>query len=240
MYYLLVENKEDGEKVKGILESAGYSDLKVIVGVVGEVKRVESGDAVELESQEESTGASGLAADEQEAEYNVKVSRQETSGINKKLKVQCFGNFEVFDMQNKPLKFARKKSKELFAYMIDRSGALIDIDQIRTILWEESEDLDVKKSYTRTLLADIRKTLAAAGCQDALINRRNDYGLEMSKISCDYFDFLYAVKHPATDDEKQKSANRAAIALFNGEYMSQYSWAEGTLGLLSRMAKKYK
>ena len=239
MYYLLVENKEDVEKVRNLLETAGYADFKVVVGTVGEVKRLGPTDSTKIGDQQNLAADSGLVAEEYETEYKVKIVGKSTNN-NKKLRVQCFGNFEVFDMQNKPLKFARKKSKELFAYMIDRSGAMIDIDQIRTILWEETEDLDVKKSYTRTLLADIRKTLTNAGCEDVMISRRNDYGLEMSRISCDYFDFLYAIKHWKNEDEKSSLANHAALALFNGEYMSQYSWAEGTLGLLSRMEKKIR
>ena len=40
----------------------------------------------------------------------------------KTLRVQCFGNFEVF-YQGRPLEFSRSKSKELFAFLVDRRGA---------------------------------------------------------------------------------------------------------------------
>jgi two-component SAPR family response regulator len=40
----------------------------------------------------------------------------------KRLRVQTFGNFEVL-LDEKPLTFARSKTKELFAYLVSRRGA---------------------------------------------------------------------------------------------------------------------
>ena len=40
---------------------------------------------------------------------------------DKRVKVQTFGNFEVF-VDGVPLKFVSARSKELFAYLIDRRG----------------------------------------------------------------------------------------------------------------------
>lgn len=39
-----------------------------------------------------------------------------------KLRIQCFGNFEVFS-DDKPVVFKRAKTKELFAYLVDRKGS---------------------------------------------------------------------------------------------------------------------
>lgn len=39
------------------------------------------------------------------------------------VKVQCFGSFEVFS-QNKPIQFSRRKTKELFAFLIDFKGSI--------------------------------------------------------------------------------------------------------------------
>ena len=69
---------------------------------------------------------------------------------SKKLQVKCFGNFEVF-YNGVPLKFARSKSKELFAYLIDREGAAINVNELNAVLWED----DDHKSYFRNLVSDI-------------------------------------------------------------------------------------
>ena len=37
-----------------------------------------------------------------------------------RLKIQCFGNFEVYDRTGKPAHFSRSKAKEVMAYLVDR------------------------------------------------------------------------------------------------------------------------
>lgn len=128
------------------------------------------------------------------------------------LKVQCFGNFEVYK-DGKPIKFKHKKTKELFAYLIDRRGATISTKEMMIALYEEND----KESYIRNLRADLNNTFEQLGLPDVLIHNGGNVGVDMGKIECDYADYL----------EGQKS-------LFHGEYMSQYSFAERTLGWLVR------
>ena len=52
----------------------------------------------------------------------------------KKLQIKCFGNFEIFH-DGTPIKFARSKSKELFAYLIYKEGAAININELNAFLW---------------------------------------------------------------------------------------------------------
>ena len=58
------------------------------------------------------------AEDVQEEINNIKGVRQ----AEKPLTVKCFGNFEVYAKGEK-LTFKRSKTKELFAFLIDRNGA---------------------------------------------------------------------------------------------------------------------
>lgn len=125
------------------------------------------------------------------------------------LKVNCFGNFEVYK-DGMPIKFMHKKTKELFAYLIDRHGATVSTKEMMTVLYE-----DDKESYVRNLRADLNNTFEKLGLSDALIHSGGDVGVNAKKIECDYYDYL----------EGNKS-------LFHGEYMSQYSFAEMTLGWL--------
>ena len=132
----------------------------------------------------------------------------------------CFGNFEI-TYRGKPIHFARKKSKEMLAYLIDRRGAMISTDEIRTILWEEDADTEEKKGYVRVLANDIRRGFEALDTENILINGQDCYSVDVSRISCDYFDFM----------EQKPTAMKA----FQNEYMAQYSWAEATLGRLLQM-----
>ena len=123
----------------------------------------------------------------------------------KKLQVKCFGNFEIF-VKGEPLKFKRSKSKELFAYLIDREGAAVNINELNAVLWEED-----KKSYCRNLIADIYATLKSVGAEDVFIKRRNECYIDVDKVDCDVYEY--------------KKDNPDAIRAYRGEYMIQYPWA---------------
>ena len=124
---------------------------------------------------------------------------------DKRMTVKCFGNFEVF-VDGNPLKFQRSKSKELFAYLVDREGATANINELNAVLWEEDH-----KSYLRNLIADIQQTLKAVGCSDVFIKRHNECCIDPNKIECDAYEY--------------KRNNPDAVRAYRGEYMIQYSWA---------------
>ena len=116
----------------------------------------------------------------------------------------------------------RSKTKELFAYLIDRNGAGVTGKQICAVLWEEKLDDNKNMNYLWQLLGDLRTTLKNAGFEDILIKSGSCYSIDRAQINCDYFQF-YETGKP----------------VFSGEYMSQYAWAEETNGLLERMQYEY-
>lgn len=131
-----------------------------------------------------------------------------------RLRVQCFGNFEVF-CGGKPVIFARAKAKEVFAYLIDRNGAAATTGELCGILWEDSVEEEKNKHYLRNLIVDIRKALRDCHAEDVFLSGRNRYAVDPEKVLCDYYQFL-----------KQDAA---AVNSYRGEYMRQYSWAEFSL-----------
>lgn len=137
----------------------------------------------------------------------------------KKIKAQCFGAFEVF-FEDKPIKFARNKTKELFAYLIDQRGAMCTLDMIYGNLWPDDPVTESKLSLLRTLIADLRNTLDACGCKDVIVKERTNIGVDVSKIDCDYFKYL--------------DGDPIAVHQFRGDYMTQYSFAEFTRANLQR------
>lgn len=122
----------------------------------------------------------------------------------KKLQVKCFGNFEVF-YKGEPIRFSYKRSKEVFAYLIDREGSSININELNAVLWEEDH-----KSYLRNLIADIQTTLKNIGVEDVFIKRHNECYIDVDKVDCDAYEY--------------KRNNPDAIRQYRGEYMIQYSW----------------
>lgn len=132
----------------------------------------------------------------------------------KALTVKCFGNFEVL-ARGEPLRFKRTKTKELFAYLVDRNGAGVTAKQICAVLWEDDLTETKHMNYFWQLLDDLRHTLKEASAERVLLKIGNSYAIDTEQLDCDYIQYL-KVGYPA----------------FRGEYMTQYSWAEQTTGFL--------
>jgi two-component system, LytTR family, response regulator len=129
-----------------------------------------------------------------------------------KLRVQTFGNFEVFS-DGQPVHFRRTRTKELFAYLIDRRGASSTMGELISILWEGRPDTPSVHSQLRNLIADLRSTLTGLGQGNVIRKQRDRIAVDPERVDCDYYHYL-------DGDE----------GAFRGEYMSNYSWAEMTLG----------
>lgn len=139
---------------------------------------------------------------------------------DKKVRIKTFGDFEVF-VNEKPLQFAYLKSKEILAYLVDCRGSMCTNGMLIGLLWGD-EDPSSHRSYLSNLLADLQNTLKDAGCEDILIKRRGQIGIDTTKIDCDYYRWL--------------DGDPRARAAFSGKYMFQYSWAEETLASMVAQA----
>jgi len=138
-----------------------------------------------------------------------KNDRIKTSAV----KVQCFGNFEVF-VNNVPMLFHRSKSKELFAYLIDRKGAVCTNDMIIGNLWGDKPLTESLKSLQRTVISEMIKDFELIKIEGLFTKSKNGISVNTEKVDCDYYRYLEG-------DEK-------AIRKFKGEYMTQYEFAEET------------
>lgn len=137
----------------------------------------------------------------------------------KKLKVQTFGNFEVY-IDGMPITFKYRRTKELFAYLVDRVGAMCTVGEIIGILFEDESG---REDYFQKLRRDLLSTLEDIGCADVIVHKRGMLGVSITEIQCDYYDYLSKKKELATS--------------YFGEYMSQYSFAEYTNAQLSARLK---
>ena len=151
------------------------------------------------------------AADVQGEIDNIKGIRQS----EKPLSVKCFGNFEVY-ARGERLTFKRSKTKELFAFLVDRNGAGVTVGEISVALWENDEE-QKNQNYIHQLFRDLRQTLEGAGMEDIFERNNYLYSINPNRIDCDYYNYL-----------------KNGRPEFLGEYMAQYSWAEETAGLLWR------
>ena len=132
----------------------------------------------------------------------------------KPLTVKCFGNFEVY-VKNEKLVFKRLKTKELFAFLVDRNGAGMTAKQICAALFPEDVDDSKNTAYIRQLILDLKNTLKSVGAEGVLCHETPCYRVDTSLLKCDYISHLETGKPE-----------------FHGEYMTQYSWAEDTCAML--------
>ena len=139
-----------------------------------------------------------------------------------KLRVQCFGHFEVF-WHDRPVIFMRKQSKELFAFLIDREGAACTSEEIAAALWENESDMRAAGERIRKIISDLKKTFQEIGAEDVLIRQRRQVAVRRDLIDCDYYRML--------------EGDMTAVNAYRGEYMADYSWAELTAG---RMHFQYR
>lgn len=151
-----------------------------------------------------------ISAKDVQAEIdNIKGIRQG----QKPLAVTCFGNFEVYAKGEK-LTFKRSKTKELLAFLVDRNGAGVTVAEIGVALWENDEE-QKNQNYIHQLFRDLRQSLEAVGVEEIFERNQYFYSIDPEKLDCDYYAYLKTGKPE-----------------FRGEYMTQYSWAERTCGLL--------
>ena len=141
---------------------------------------------------------------------NIKGLRQK----EKLLKVKCFGNFEVYAKEERLL-FKRSKTKELFAFLVDRKGAGMTAKQICAVLFPDDTDDNKNTAYLRQLVLDLKNTLKTVGAESVLCHETPCYRIDTNLLNCDYISHLEIGKPD-----------------FHGEYMMQYSWAEDTCAML--------
>lgn len=87
------------------------------------------------------------------------------------VQVHSFGNFEAY-LDGAPVEFQYSKTKELFAYLIDRHGALCTNKEIMAVIWED----EVKESYLgsteRLVFWSYAKITTPNGWNSSCRNRR--------------------------------------------------------------------
>ena len=132
---------------------------------------------------------------------------------SKPVKVRCFGSFEVF-VNEKPVRFPQAKCKELFAYLIDRRGAMCTMDMVIGNLWRDEPPDKTRKARARSICSEVINSFHLVGADDVIIREKNGIAVNMSVIDCDYFKWL--------------EGDPYALHQFRGEYMTQYEFAEET------------
>jgi two-component SAPR family response regulator len=143
----------------------------------------------------------------------------------KRVKILTLGNFDVF-VDGTPLKFDRKQSKEILAYLVDKRGTSATYPELAATLWEDEEYDRIKQKNLQVYNASLVKTLNGVGINDLILKNRQGILVNTKIVDCDFYRFL--------------EGDTRAINSFTGQYMSAYSWAEFTVGYLENQVSKIR
>lgn len=152
--------------------------------------------------------------------YNVddtEPSEKQTLPENRTVSIRTFGYFDVF-VGDKPIAFRNKKSKELFALLVDRRGGYVTSEEAISFLWEDEPTNSVTLSRYRKVALRLKSTLEEYGISNIVEAIDGKRRLVMEKVQCDLYDYL--------------SGKKEYSQLFKGSYLTNYSWGETTLGEL--------
>jgi two-component SAPR family response regulator len=144
--------------------------------------------------------------------------RTPVSAPSSRIRIQTFGNFDVF-ADNIPLVFVRSKAKEALAYIVSKNGGSVTVAELAAVIWEARDYNRSLQNRTQTVISEMMKSLRKAGAEDIIIKKRNSISVDVTKVNCDYYLFL--------------KGDAAAVNAYMGEFMNNYSWAEIITGYLS-------
>lgn len=139
------------------------------------------------------------------------------------LEARTFGNFTLI-YENQVVKFSRTKSDELLAYLIYKKGSSVKTKELIFVLFGREADSARYGSNLRNLIVDIKHTLGELQIQNFFIAEYNNFRINPEVIKCDYYDFL--------------NGDPLAVKNYNGEFLSQFSWAEEAASFLGMKALK--
>ncbi len=143
--------------------------------------------------------------------------RKQTLPENRTVSIRTFGYFDVF-VGDTPIAFRNKKSKELFALLVDRKGGYVASEEAISFLWENEPVSTLTLSRYRKVALRLKSTLEEYGISDIVEAVDGKRRIVMDKVECDLYNYL--------------SGKEEYAQLFKGSYLTNYSWGETTLGEL--------
>lgn len=130
--------------------------------------------------------------------------------LRKDVYIQMFGRFNILK-NGVPIKLSGK-TKEILALITCRRGKEISNEEIYSTIWEGREYSNEHMKVYYNALRRLKQTLAEQGLSELLLSTQHGQMLNTNICDCDYF--AWQDKNP---DERVK---------FEGEFLSEYSWAE--------------
>lgn len=137
-----------------------------------------------------------------------------------RLVVQTIPKFSV-TVDGSPLRLPGGKTREMLALFIDRGEHGFNIGEAISCLWPDRPADAGTQSLCRMTLKRLTDTLKSAGVDNILLKNENRRYIKTDEIECDLYRIL--------------AGDKQAARRYNGEYMSEYDWAEERNAQLFKM-----
>lgn len=134
-----------------------------------------------------------------------------------RISVRTFGYFDIF-INDKPIAFRNKKAKELLAILVDRRGGYVTSEQAISYLWENEPASAVTLARYRKEALRLKNTLEEYGIGHILESVDGKRRIIPECLDCDLYGYL--------------AGKEEYVGAFKGSYLTDYAWAEVTLGEL--------
>lgn len=139
---------------------------------------------------------------------------------SKAVSIRTIPRFDVY-VDGALFPITSPKPKELLALLVDRNGGTVSSGLAISLLWEDKPDDEKTKALYRMTLKRLREILSAGGIDFILSAEGSAKFINPDTFTCDYYRFLQGVPE--------------ITAQYNGEYMTEYSWAEETNARLTSL-----
>ena len=97
----------------------------------------------------------------------------------KRITVKCGNSFGIF-VDDKPFRFKREKTAEMFAYLVFKNGIICSNSELLTVLW--GGDLE-KQGFLRQLVLDMKTSFETVGINDIAEKSRGSIMLKTDQIN---------------------------------------------------------
>ena len=153
----------------------------------------------------------------------IKTMASPEGGERKRIYVRTFGYFDVF-VDGQAIPFKLVKAKELLALLVDRHGGFLSASEAISFLWEDDPADELTMARYRKVAMRLKNILAEFGIEGIIESKNGLRRIVPEKIDCDYYKYL--------------SGRPEYRHLFTGAYLTNYSWGESTLSMLTEMGGK--
>ncbi|NPV89326.1 MAG: response regulator [Firmicutes bacterium] len=147
---------------------------------------------------------------------------------DQRIKIQCFGKFEVSSSAGAPLSFRTRKTEELMALLIHLRHKVLSREKIIEALWPK---FDAEKAGVlfHTTLYNLKKAIGELGGGVELKKIAGGYSLRLSDAACDAEELEKRLADMGRVHDRNIDEYEEALSLYTGAYFEEdgYQWADG-------------